>query len=569
MARIAILIFVFLFGSIDLSAQVSQKIIGSSISGVIVRGDTGEPIENANVELRLDRAVLSKGEVQYPTIASTTTGVIGEFHFRDVAPDKYRLFATANGFAKQEYGQKTANSPGIPVILSEGQTLDDISFALVASGTVIGRIMDSSGHPVALAQVQLLSGSYNASGEKIFRSERQAETNDRGDYRIYSVPQGSYYLVVGRPFQNHGGIVPNGASPNMSINRAIYYPGSDSIDDARMIEVGPMAEMVLNLQLTEEKLYVVRGKIIDAQGSKPPKAVSIELGSRSLTGSSFVTAQSGKYFPATGEFEIRDVGPGTYIVQAVDLSVAPPNSTTPTSFASRSIGQVLIQVRNHDTDGLEVSLSRGSAISGQVFARDLGVRDLSRMRVQLRPRIGGRVISSGPSPAPAAVTKPDGSFLLEGVRAGEYLLSVSGLPAGVYISSASYGTADILNNPFEFKDLRSDVVVIHLGSDTVKVAGRVVDAKMVPRPESLVVFVPVEQLNRVDLYRTATTNQSGEFSIDALPPLRYRIFAWEALPQFAYFDPNIIEEFAGSAQLFQASTSGVNMLTVELIPSKK
>ena len=39
------------------------------------------------------------------------------------------------------------------------------------------------------------------------------------------------------------------------------------------------------------------------------------------------------------------------------------------------------------------------------------------------------------------------------------------------------------------------------------------------------------------LFKTAATDQDGHFTMRGLPPGPYKIFAWEELDPFAYFDP--------------------------------
>src|SRR5687767_12494493 len=50
-----------------------------------------------------------------------TTDERGRFVFNDVVPGTYKLLFSGNGYAKQEYGQRTAASGGVPMTMAPGQ----------------------------------------------------------------------------------------------------------------------------------------------------------------------------------------------------------------------------------------------------------------------------------------------------------------------------------------------------------------------------------------------------------------------------------------------------------------
>ena len=52
----------------------------------------------------------------------------------------------------------------------------------------------------------------------------------------------------------------------------------------------------------------------------------------------------------------------------------------------------------------------------------------------------------------------------------------------------------------------------------------------------------VPDLNResTELFKTASTDRSGRFTLQGITPGEYKVFAWEALEAYGYFDPELL-----------------------------
>ena len=124
---------------------------------------------------------------------SVTTGDDGTFTFTDVTAGTYRIRVDRDGFLPQEYGQRSWTGTGIPVTLQPGETKNGVSFQLVQGGTIVGRILDENLEPVAGIQVQSLTYTYQ-NGTRSLNSERQVQTNDLGEYRLYWLTPGDHYV---------------------------------------------------------------------------------------------------------------------------------------------------------------------------------------------------------------------------------------------------------------------------------------------------------------------------------------------------------------------------------------
>ena len=69
------------------------------------------------------------------------------------------------------------------------------------------------------------------------------------------------------------------------------------------------------------------------------------------------------------------------------------------------------------------------------------------------------------------------------------------------------------------------------------------DKEQQPVTGATVVVVPQEELRRgrVMYYRTAVTDQLGNFTVKGIIPGKYKVFAWDDLEPDAYMDPEFIK----------------------------
>ena len=213
LAAIAVLAFL---SSQQTPTPQQQPSVKGFIEGIVVRVGTNEPIAGARVTLSRDTlitasiagpanapppgatlvAVAQSGVPPSPlaAIPAVSTDSQGKFVFKDVDAGAYLVQVASNGYAKTEYGQRLFNGRGTPVHVTAGQTLKDIAIRMTPAGTVTGRISDAAGRPLVGVPVQLLRPIYNLTGQRTFQSGGSTRTNDRGEYRLYWVTPGRYYL---------------------------------------------------------------------------------------------------------------------------------------------------------------------------------------------------------------------------------------------------------------------------------------------------------------------------------------------------------------------------------------
>ena len=579
---------------------------GGSVEGVVVLGATGEPLAGARVTLAAVTAAAaprvagpvvtgSAGDIPADAVAAAsrnappsslavTTGPDGRFAFVNLGSGLYNLQVLANGYARQSYGQRTPGGPATALRMGAGQAVRNIVMSLVPAGAVSGVIRGPEGQPQAGVPVQLLRAAYNASGQRTFQVEGNARTNDRGEYRLYWITPGRYYLGAGTP---PGPGRPAGPAAPVSTNEIpdvsfpfSFYPGVWDARAAAWLDVGSGTELNgVDFSVARQQLYRVRGRVVDSRTGAPPAAVGLSLAYRTLAGASGAFNSGERYDPRTGEFELRNVPPGYYVVQAVaqdrGLETEGETAVRIGALAAGANARVPIEVSNKidgNIDGIVLHLSPGVALPGRITVDGMplsSVNGWERVRVQLKPTLDS---AFGPNVQPATPVPqapgPDGSFVTVGVSPGEFSVGpVAGLPAGLYVREARFNQTDVLNQPLRFSGTVGSPLEIVLSSRSGQLDGIAVDARSNAAGGARVVLVP-EQRNRTDLYRTAASDTGGRFQFRSIPPGDYRVFSWEALESYAYFDPELLRRFEPQGVAVRISESSPSShITVRTIPA--
>jgi hypothetical protein len=273
-------------------AQAQQA--NGSLQGTVVRDSSGEPLAKAMVDLR-------GGQLQQ----STTTQTDGRFYFHNLPPGAYEITARRDGFVPTQHGQKWPGGPGVVLQMRQGQTVPDLTLRMVAAASISGRISDSNGQPMPNAQVQALKSTFQ--GElRILIPVQQVRTSLTGDFRLYWLPAGRYFVNVIAPgysansqiLVNNGGRTDQAAPYQVSIQGRqilgqslvampqnpqasqnlqdvgpIYFPSTPYIQSAAPIDLRPGTEYKgLDIQMMPIPRYTVCGVV----SGIPPREARVQ-----------------------------------------------------------------------------------------------------------------------------------------------------------------------------------------------------------------------------------------------------------------------------------------------------
>lgn len=186
----------------------------SAISGVVTDAITGAPIAAATVQVSISTGAPAA------TIVRQVTDRRGRFVFMDLPPgNRVTVSATANGYASGGYGLEDG-IPGEPVrlTLAADQWLRDIEVRLTRLATVSGVALDEHSEPLVGVWVRLLARRIVA-GQPQWIGGPATTTDDRGMFRMASVPDGTYVAMMISPMaslpSDAPGIIQNTAPPSI------------------------------------------------------------------------------------------------------------------------------------------------------------------------------------------------------------------------------------------------------------------------------------------------------------------------------------------------------------------
>ncbi|MCC6365480.1 MAG: carboxypeptidase regulatory-like domain-containing protein [Bryobacterales bacterium] len=502
-----------------------------TIAGIVRNAVTGEPLRKAEV-------MLMRVEPRNPQPpARTSTNAEGRFAMKAIEPGQYRLSVTRNGFVRSEYGARKPGSlmGGTTLSLSKGQTLDTIEFRLSPHSVITGRIVDEDGDPVMGASVQLVRPRY-FQGRKQMLPMSNAMTNDLGEYRLFGVAPGKYYLsVTGRQSYNYA--VDRTASSKPEEGYApTYYPGVENIASATQLNV-PLGRAIQGVDVTLRKTltFRVKGKVTGApSGSNRPVMISLTAKDEDmLSGMPRMMSSANRQ---NGEFELSGVRLGSYVLQAV--SPEGPNEVMS--------GRLVIEVTDHDLDNLTVSLSPGGEVQGSIRMEGEGSLNMRDLSVYLQP--GTRSFMMGNT---NVRVKEDGAFVIPNAPQDLFDVRVSGAPPEFYVKSIRLGEIDVLGNGLDLTQSASasglDIV---LSPTAAQLEGSVVDEKGDPVRGATVTLRPTKSEPAAlvsQLLKSITTDQNGAFRIRSITPGEYNLLAFDGVDTLEAQDPDLFQEHSADA----------------------
>ena len=571
----------------SLLAQQQPQTVKGRMEGTVLREGTAEPIYgakvtvtrvnpatganvptagtlntyliNPNPNVPLPPAPAAGGPAGGPApvqplpIPAVLTDRAGKFIVPDLDEGAYRIAVTLNGYVKTEYGQHGFTGQGTTLTLTRGESMKDLLVRMTRAANVYGRITDDSGQPAPGVPLQIIKVSYNQAGMRTFQAGGTARTNDRGEYRLYWVTPGRYYLAAGTPQGPPAGSAPGGnPSPNESGDTYVftYYPGATDLSRATSIDVKAGAEMAMDFLVPRAQLYKISGHISGGPNTPSPAAVGISLAFQTLTGGSGFIQLSQTYDPATGNFEMRNIVPGSYALQA--------NAGTVTARAP-------VEVVNSDVTNIALDLSGGVDIAGKVQIEGGGALPSAPVRIQLRPIVKGASNFVGFAPAAQAMPA-DGTFKIERVLAGEYRAAVPQI-AGHYVKELRFDRNDALNSPIEVRQSGTPPVFeVLISPNVAQIEGVVTDERNQPEAGVQVVLVPDKNRDRPELFKAGVTDQAGRYTMKDIAPGDYKLFAWEALDSFGYFDPDLLKQYDARGKPIHVEELGKLKVDTKVIP---
>jgi protocatechuate 3,4-dioxygenase beta subunit len=554
----------------DTPAQQQQAPIAATgrISGRVLTLDGTRAVTRARVSI---------GSADLPGGRTVLTDNAGAFDFTSLPDGRYTLTVAKTGYVSISYGQRRPLQPGTPLQLAGGQELKQIEMRLPRGSVVSGRIFDENGDPMPGTLVRVLMYRY-AQGYRQLVPAGSAQTDDRGEYRVWGLNPGEYYVaaanrspavninaggrggmaaaagvLAGRggalgmrppPVEAARGAAVGGDAgqddPNDLAYAPTYFPGVASPNDARPVSVGLGAEALgIDFNVLLVRTARVSGRVNSADGSAAgPGRVNLIPDVGAARGGPPGGGYGGRI--QDGAFSIPNVPPGRYILRAMgDIGRVPggrARDRIPPQFASQ-----LISV-DGDVDGVFVTLAPGATISGHVTIQATQTPappDVTQFRVNAPPAdpsdFGGNT---------QARVDRDGAFTLEGVAAGPRWIRAQA-PRGWMLKSVIVDGREVIDTPLEIRGAQRVSGANLVFTDRLtEITGTLTDQQGAPLTDFTVLAFPTDATFwRPQARQIATTrpDQRGQYQLRGLPPGEYFLAAIDAAEQGEWYEPGFLE----------------------------
>ncbi|HEU4434358.1 MAG TPA: carboxypeptidase-like regulatory domain-containing protein [Pyrinomonadaceae bacterium] len=498
--------------------EASNEAATGMITGSIVN-ERGEPMPGASVYVR---------PIAAPN-AGRSTSADGEGRFRvtGLEPGLFVItgYSPAYVFQAPEFDSS-------PTYYRIG---DSVRIEMIKGSVITGTITNANGEPVVGIRVRAIrvrdpKGQF-VRAPQVGQIERT--TDDRGIYRIYGLPAGTYVVSAG------GG----GGNQSFQLNPyetdvATYAPSSTR-DGATEFNLRSGEETTADIRYRSDPGHVVSGTV-KTTGTNGASVTLMSVDGAFLPVGNTMQAPNGR------GFEINGIGDGEYQVIAAEF---PTNIVAVTTMPDISMSEPKrITVKGADVSGIELIPRPPASIAGRIALEPSKAPECQGKR---KPLFAETLVDlvrhekdAEASPpfmrmmANAMSADPKGVFSFRNLAPGRYRLNPNFHARFWYLQSitvvapataaASKTAAPKIDPAASWTVLKpgeklSDVTIT-LAEGAASIRGKVPLAEGATIPAGTAVFlVPAEPDKSADVLRYFVTNVSadGAFAFNSLPPGRY------------------------------------------------
>lgn len=514
----------------DVSAQVKGT---ASIKGKVVGADGGRPIRRVQI------SVTSRELTESRSVSTNSQGV---FEVGALPAGRYTLSASRGGYLRLQYGQRHPGESGRPIQLADGQKVTNADIALPRASTIVGRITDEIGDPLAGASIFPVQW-------KFFRGQRRLvpvsgggafnRTDDTGGYRITGLEPGEYFVMATTRES-----WTDEQNPKEKIGFLPTYSGSTANPaSAQRVKVGLGQEVLVpDFAMVPGRVGTLSGTVMSASGT-PLAGESVSM-MQEFAGPGMMSSfgAPGTKIGPDGSFTIRNVSPGEYkLTVAVPASGSRPaeGATTTVIFSGDDLG------------GVSLITTAGGTVSGRVVS-DTGEALPLEHKMRVNPRAVDPTRTYSRYDAENGRVGEDLTFEVKGVI-GANRFSISPTPAGWAVRSIQHEGRDLIDSPIDLEGRSIEGVTVVLSKTLPHLRGALTDSTGLPAEGTVLLFPadPDRWAEESRLIRPARPDSTGAFEFADVIPGEYLAIALEYVRTGDWADPAFLEALREKATRVQ------------------
>lgn len=522
--------------------DAAKKPGGAKIRGRVTAADTGRPVRKATIRMVLVEGMLPGGP------AMVLTDNEGRYEAGDLPAGNYNITASSAGYVASIYGQRRTDEPGKPLEVGENVTVERVNFTLQRGGVITGTVTDEFGDWVVNSTVRAMRVEFQKGRRELVPAGAGTSlTNDIGEFRLYGLPAGEFYVsVTQRVAMGQVGQSETSFPPT-------FYPGTPNAAEAQPVKVALGQTASIAIAMTSSRAARVSGIVLSADGEPMPYGF-LNVTSRSGPGLGVSSGQVN----GDGTFVLSGVPPGEYHVQVMSVG------KTPDGVSQTALG--VIHVAGEDVTDVRLQAVRWSTGAGRLIVEP-------ELRASFKPsavRVGlQRTVRDDPFTmyVAGANARDDATFTFPSPP-GAVFLTTTGLPAGWRVKAVRLNSVDITDTGLDLPSGETvEGIEVELTNRGPHLSGRVTDARGDAVKQYSVVIFPQDREKRSWNSRylaTARPNSESQFTIASLPPGDYYAIALETLATGQGGDPEFLQKWEDEAIKFSIADGETKALALKL-----
>jgi hypothetical protein len=484
----------------------------TALSGSVINSANGQAVAGALVVLEYYPTLSGGGVATQQASERRVTDTAGRFSFMRAPGSGTHLRALREGFQESTYveGLEDDDDP-----VTSGT--HNIVIHMTPLGVIHGHVKNGDGEPIPDMQVQAIRVSIER-GRQVIGDYADAVTDDRGEYRMFRIPGGIYLLKAGGRGEQYASFTGIGRLADAyETYPALYYPSAPAQNSATPITLGAGETLQADFVLEAHPSFKIRGQV---QGGNPAVQLRIALRRDGQTMGSRL-----QYHLSDGSFELSDVVPGAYVLEA----------SQPGTLLR---GEVEITVADRDVTGVSLVMSPPPEVHGTVEVTGVGASGSAPKNINISALLRA---SDRPVPGNTATSQGDGSFRLR-LFPGTY--DIDPVVGGYYVASIRSGDTDVMADGLPVGPQGAPDIKIVISPGGGMLEGVVTDLPQSPTAGATVLLV--RKYGSAIMPRILMAWQ-GKFKVENLAPGEYTVYAWTPPREVEYYNADALQAISANA----------------------